>query len=102
MSSGVSCHAEDRPILQSEPSPDLGRLLYRAPAAAAPRLLARALPCPANPSPGSALRGLGRVAGTPQTPDPDPVHQGGTLLAHHTALGLPAPSQPFSSVCRSP
>lgn len=57
---------------------------------------------PRQPQPGSALRGPGRVAGTPQTPDPDPVHQGGTLLAHHTALGLPAPSQPFSSVCRSP
>lgn len=46
--------------MQSEPSPDLGRLLYRAPAAAAPRLLARALPCPANPSPvlRSAVRGV--------------------------------------------
>lgn len=68
-SSGVSRRAEVRPILQRERSPDLGRLLRRAPAATALRVLACARP--RLPRPGVQCRdapspAVSRVvAGTP-------------------------------------
>lgn len=87
-----------RPILQSELSRDLERLPHPAPAAAAPRRRPDQprLPRPRVPrrdTSSPTLRGI--VAGTPRAPDPDSLHLGGTLLAHHTRPRLRGGSQPF-------